>query len=145
MEFWCHKKVDKITSPYSANVSSEYNSLLNYIEGGSFPPSSEEAEYALSTLTENLKIENCHVNEGVIASITDPDYGSESKPYKAHSIPGTIPAVHYDIGNWGGHTRMIIGTIMVMAVIMMVGRIAMTVLMLKKHKLKWIPLQCRLD
>ena len=99
--FWCHKKVDKITSPYSANVSSEYNSLLNYIEGGSFPPSAEEAEYALSTLTENLKIENCHVNEGVIASITDPDYGSESKPYKAHSIPGTIPAVHYDIGNWG--------------------------------------------
>jgi endoglucanase len=99
--FWCHKKADKITSPYSAIISSEYNSLLNYFEGNTFPPSAEEAEYALSTLTENLKIENCHVNEGVIACLTDPEYGSVSKPYRPHSIPGTIAAVHYDMGNWG--------------------------------------------
>ena len=79
----------------------KHNSLLNYFEGNTFPPSAEEAEYALSTLTENLKIENCHVNEGVIACLTDPEYGSVSKPYRPHSIPGTIAAVHYDMGNWG--------------------------------------------
>ena len=99
--FWCHKKADKITSPYSAIISPEYNSLLNYFEGTTFPPTAEEAEYALSTLTTNLKIENCVVNEGVIKCITDPEYGSVSKPYRPHSIPGTIAAVHYDIGNWG--------------------------------------------
>ena len=99
--FWCHKKADKITSPYSAIISPEYNSLLNYFEGTTFPPTPEEAEYALSTLTTNLKIENCAVNEGVIKCLTDPDYGSISKPYRPHSIPGTIAAVHYDVGNWG--------------------------------------------
>ena len=99
--FWCHKKADKITSPYSAIISPEYNNLLNYFEGNTVPPTSQEAEYALSTLTENLKIENCHVNEGVISCLTDPEYGSVSKPYRAHSIPGTIAAVHYDVGNWG--------------------------------------------
>ena len=99
--FWCHKKADKITSPYSAIISPEYNSLLNYFEGTTFPPNAEEAEYALSTLTENLKIENCVVNEGVIDCLTDPEYGSVSKPYRPHSIPGTIAAVHYDVGNWG--------------------------------------------
>jgi len=99
--FWCHKKADKITSPYSAIISPEYNSLLNYFEGTAFPPTTEEAEYALSTLTTNLKIENCAVNEGVIKCLTDPEYGSVSKPYRPHSIPGTIAAVHYDIGNWG--------------------------------------------
>ena len=99
--FWCHKKADKITSPYSAIISPEYNSLLDYFEGTTFPPTPEEAEYALSTLTTNLKIENCAVNEGVIKCLTDPDYGSISKPYRPHSIPGTIAAVHYDVGNWG--------------------------------------------
>ena len=99
--FWCHKKADKITSPYSAIISPEYNNLLNYFEGNTVPPTSQEAEYALSTLTENLKIENCHVNEGVISCLTDPEYGSVSKPYRAHSIPGKIAAVHYDVGNWG--------------------------------------------
>ncbi len=99
--FWCHKKADKITSPYSAIISPEYNSLLNYFEGTTFPPTPEEAEYALSTLTTNLKIENCVVNEGVIKCLTDPEYGSVSKPYRPHSIPGTIAAVHYDVGNWG--------------------------------------------
>ena len=99
--FWCHKKADKITSPYSAIISPEYNSLLNFFEGTTFPPTPEEAEYALSTLTTNLKIENCAVNEGVIKCLTDPDYGSVSKPYRPHSIPGTIAAVHYDVGNWG--------------------------------------------
>ena len=99
--FWCHKKADKITSPYSAIISPEYNSLLNYFEGTTSPPTAEEAEYALSTLTTNLKIENCAVNEGVIKCLTDPEYGSVSKPYRSHSIPGTIAAVHYDIGNWG--------------------------------------------
>ena len=99
--FWCHKKADKITSPYSAIISPEYNSLLNFFEGTTFPPTPEEAEYALSTLTTNLKIENCAVNEGVIKCLTDPDYGSISKPYRPHSIPGTIAAVHYDVGNWG--------------------------------------------
>jgi len=99
--FWTHKKFDKITAPFNAVVSPEHNNLLNYFEGTTSPPTEEEAEFALSTLIENLKLENCQINKGVIASITDPEYGFVSKPYMPHSIPGTIPAVHYDIGTWG--------------------------------------------
>ena len=48
-----------------------------------------------------MKIENCIFQPGVIASLTDPEYGEISKPYSNHSIPGVIPAVEYDIGAWG--------------------------------------------
>ena len=50
---------------------------------------------------ENMKIENCIVNPGVIPSLMNPDYGNTSVPVKNHSIPGLIKAVDYDIGGVG--------------------------------------------
>ena len=99
--FWTHKKVEKITSPFSVVVQPEYQMLIDYWAGTGFPPSSEEAEAALLIFTNSLKIENCITMPGVIASLTDPEYGSVSKPYGDYSIPGTIPATDYDIGHWG--------------------------------------------
>ena len=54
----------------------------------------------LTSLAHSLKIENCLTRRGVVAALTDPDYG-DSKPYVSHSIPGTIPAAYYDIGARG--------------------------------------------
>ena len=31
--FWTHKKVDKLTSPYSAYVSPQYQLILDYVSG----------------------------------------------------------------------------------------------------------------
>ena len=99
--FWTHKKVEKITSPFSVVVQPQYQTLIDYWSGSGSQPSSAYAEAALLIFTNSLKIENCITRPGVIASLTDPEYGSISKPFSAHSIPGTIPAVEYDIGTWG--------------------------------------------
>ena len=99
--FWTHKKVEKISSPYSAVVTPQYQALINYWSGSGAEPSETYAQAALLTFINSLKIENCIFQPGVIASLTDPEYGEISKPYSNHSIPGVIPAVEYDIGAWG--------------------------------------------
>ena len=99
--FWTHKKVEKISSPFSAVVTPQYQTLINYWSGNGSQPSAIYAEAALIGFANSLKLENCDILPGVIASLTDPEYGEVSKPYSAHSIPGIIPAVEYDIGAWG--------------------------------------------
>ena len=99
--FWTHKKVDKITSPYSALVTPQYQVIIDYLRGVSGQPDPNIAGMGLTSFANSLKIENCITRPGVIASLTDPDYGEISKPYASHSIPGTIPAAYYDIGARG--------------------------------------------
>ena len=99
--FWTHKKVEKISSPFSAVVTPQYQTLINYWSGNGSQPSATYAEAALIGFANSLKLENCDFLPGVIASLTDPEYGEISKPYSTHSIPGIIPAVEYDIGAWG--------------------------------------------
>ncbi len=99
--FWTHKKVDKITSPYSALVTPQYQLIIDYLRGAVAQPDPNIAGMGLTSFANSLKIENCITRPGVIASLTDPEYGEISKPYIAHSIPGTIPAAYYDIGARG--------------------------------------------
>ena len=99
--FWTHKKVDKITSPYSALVTPQYQVIIDYLRGVAGQPDPNIAGMGLTSFANSLKIENCITRPGVIASLTDPDYGEISKPYITHSIPGTIPAAYYDIGARG--------------------------------------------
>lgn len=99
--FWTHKKVEKISSPFSAVVTPQYQTLIDYWSGNGSQPSSAYAEAALISFANSLKLENCISRPGVLASLTDPDFGEVSKPYSDHSIPGIIPAAEYDIGAWG--------------------------------------------
>ena len=99
--FWTHKKVDKITSPYSALVTPQYQVIIDYLRGAISQPDQNIAAIGLTSFANSLKIENCITRPGVIASLTDPEYGEVSKPYVPHSIPGMIPAAFYDIGRRG--------------------------------------------
>jgi len=99
--FWTHKKVDKITSPYSALVTPQYQVIIDYLRGSISQPDPNIAGMGLTSFANSLKIENCITRPGVIASLTDAEYGEISKPYITHSIPGTIPAAYYDIGARG--------------------------------------------
>ena len=99
--FWTHKKVEKISSPFSAIVTPQYQTLINYWSGNGSQPSAAYSEAALISFANSLKLENCISRPGVIASLIDPEYGEVSKPYSDHSIPGIIPAAEYDIGAWG--------------------------------------------
>ncbi len=99
--FWTHKKVDKITSPYSAVVTPEYQTIIDYLTGAIAQPDPNIAGMGLTSFANSLKIEECITRPGVIASLTDPDYGEISKPFTAHAIPGTIAAAYYDFGARG--------------------------------------------
>ena len=99
--FWTHKKVDKITSPFSAYVSPQYQIIIDYLSGNSAQPTPDIAGMGLTSFANSLKIENCLTRRGVVAALTDPEYGEVTKPYVPHAIPGTIPAAYYDIGARG--------------------------------------------
>ena len=99
--FWTHKKVDKITSPFSAFVSPEYQTVIDYLSGNIPQPTPDIAGIGLTSFANSLKIQNCLMRRGVVAVLTDPEYGEITKPYVPHSIPGTIPAAYYDIGARG--------------------------------------------
>ncbi|MFL3008125.1 MAG: cellulase family glycosylhydrolase [Candidatus Neomarinimicrobiota bacterium] len=96
--WWTHKKIEKISVPFSAIVSPAYQSLLNYWNGSGSQPTVEYAQAGLWEMANSLKLENCIVKSPVISSIIDPTFGDASQPYKEHSIPGVIAAVDYDIG-----------------------------------------------
>ncbi|MBA64250.1 MAG: glycoside hydrolase family 5 [Candidatus Marinimicrobia bacterium] len=99
--FWTHKKVDKITSPFSAYVSPQYQIVIDYLSGNSAQPTPDIAGIGLTSFANSLKIENCLTRRGVVAALTDSEYGEVTKPYVPHAIPGTIPAAYYDIGARG--------------------------------------------
>ncbi len=99
--WWTHKKIETTTSPLSAPFSPGYQAVVDYWRGQGIKPSEEDAERALFGMAQNLDLDSCRVNPGVLASIFDPDFGSLRRPFKEHTIPGQINAADYDIGNQG--------------------------------------------
>ena len=99
--WWAHKKFETITSPLSAIITPEYQQIIDYWNGRTSKPSQSFAIAALTDMANKLKLENCIFRPDVIAAITDPEFGTVSKPYTVNIIPGTIDAVNYDIGTNG--------------------------------------------
>jgi len=99
--WWTTKKVDTITSPYSASRPSNYDLLLNYWRGSGAKPNQQTAQAILMELADNLRTENCRFDPGVVASWFSQDFDTQNLPFKEHSIPGTILTADYDIGNQG--------------------------------------------
>ena len=99
--WWAHKKFDTVTSPLSAIITPEYQEIIDYWSGNTAKPSQSFALAALTEMANNLKLENCIYRPDVIAAITDPEFGSVSKPYAINVIPGAIEAVNYDLGTNG--------------------------------------------
>jgi len=101
--WWTHKKVETLTSPYSVPISSAYQSILNYWESGGVKPSPTFAESTLMDLAEALRLEHCEFHPDVVdALIREPLEPKGTRvPFKPHPIPGVIPAVEYDLGGNG--------------------------------------------
>ncbi|MBU0711877.1 cellulase family glycosylhydrolase [bacterium] len=99
--WWAHKKFDTVTSPLSAVISAGYQQILDYWNGNAAKPSVSFAVSVLTEMANSLKLENCVYRSDVIAAITDPEFGTISKPFTLNMIPGTINAVNYDFGTNG--------------------------------------------
>jgi hypothetical protein len=52
-------------------------------------------------LAEASKSENCRIQPGYVAAMLDPEFATVPKPYADVSLPGTVYAAHYDVGNQG--------------------------------------------
>ncbi len=99
--WWTTKKVDTITSPYSAARPAGYDQLLNYWEGTAPKPSAAFSYAVLMELADNLRSENCRFSPGAVASWFSPVFATLNMPFKEHNIPGTILTADYDIGAQG--------------------------------------------
>ncbi|RMG65861.1 MAG: carbohydrate-binding protein [Calditrichaeota bacterium] len=99
--WWTHKKVATTTSPLSAEMTPEYRQLLDYWAGRATRPSAQFARDALLAMAENLAIERCRLNEGVLRALFDPDFLIQPSPFPGNQIPGVVEAVHYDFGTQG--------------------------------------------
>lgn len=99
--WWAHKKLATITSPLSAIIPDDYQTVLDYWNGQGGQPSVAFATSALLQMAEALKIENCEYRSGVIKALKDNDFGTQAKPFINLNVPGVINAVHYDYGTNG--------------------------------------------
>ncbi len=97
--WWTHKKIETITSPFSSPMTDEYDDIISYWRGEINRPTLDFARSALFGMAQNLHIDSCYYRPGVVKSLFDPDFSSQSKPYKQLSIPGVINAVEYDFGS----------------------------------------------
>lgn len=102
--WWAHKKLGSISSPLTAAISDDYDRVLEYWRGNASRPTQSFAINALMDMADGLRLARCEVNAGVIPSLMDPDFGTTATPYANLTIPGDIPATHYDVGYHGlGH------------------------------------------
>ena len=96
--WWNYKKIGTITGPVSSPSDSVYQEITRYWNGDGGRPSNETAQLGLNNMVENLKLENCEIKKGVIASLLDDNYGTKNLPFKDLFTPGKIDIVDYDLG-----------------------------------------------
>jgi hypothetical protein len=99
--WWTHKKVETVTSPYSAPIPADCRRVLDYWGGTAAQPLAAAAESALLGLSDNLRIEACAFLPDVVDALVRQPSDRMARPYRPHAVPGLIPAVEYDLGEPG--------------------------------------------
>ena len=99
--WWPMKKVGEIDGIMTIEKSNDYQTLLDYWNGIGSAPSVTFAKNALMGMADNLKMENCQINYGVLDALFRRVATNETTPFKNHQLPGTIYAADYDNGNQG--------------------------------------------
>ena len=97
--WWPLKKIGSVAGTITIPKTSGYESLLNFWKNGGPKPSAETAKSWLLEQAEMLKLENCVVHRDVIDAMFRQAQGDKlPKPFKKHTIPGTIYLSDYDLG-----------------------------------------------
>ncbi|MDZ7338780.1 MAG: cellulase family glycosylhydrolase [candidate division KSB1 bacterium] len=99
--WWTHKKVATTTAPYSASISPLYQRVLDYWAGSASRPSREFATAALFGMARSLHIDSCQFRADIHDALTRPDHDTRAIPFRAHTLPGRIACVDYDLGGLG--------------------------------------------
>ena len=97
--WWTIKKVGDIDSPFSVDLNSGYQKVLDYWKGEGDKPTEEETYTAMMKLAEDLLIENCKYRKDIPDAMFRQTQTDLTKPYSTkQSIPGTIYLSDYDLG-----------------------------------------------
>ncbi len=99
--WWPEKKIHSVVGPMTVVKTPEYQRLLDYWEGRGPAPDPVTAEATLMQMAENLKIQNCEIHYDVMDALLRQPHDSTLSPFMRHALPGTIPAVHFDLGKNG--------------------------------------------
>lgn len=67
--WWTLKKLDSESGIMNVTMPDGYQQIIDYWKGTGPAPSPDEAHSALMELTENIRIENCTVNHGVLSAL----------------------------------------------------------------------------
>jgi aryl-phospho-beta-D-glucosidase BglC (GH1 family) len=98
--FWPYKKIGSISGLTTIDTPADYQVLLNYWKSGGTKPAVEYAKNALMKLANNLRFENCKINNDVIDAMFRQVNSDALKPFADNKIPGKIYGVNYDYGRY---------------------------------------------
>jgi aryl-phospho-beta-D-glucosidase BglC (GH1 family) len=100
---WCcwAWKASAIWSAIDIKLPLEYLLILAYWDGYTSQPSATNAYNYLLSLVTAVTYANCALNKDVTDALLRPSFLTATVPYASLAIPGTIPAVQYDMGAEG--------------------------------------------
>ena len=96
--WWTLKKIEGITSPFSAKKAPGYDALLKYWSGQGAKPSVSDAMNALNTQASFLDADLCVLHPDVLNALFGVPTPNQRKPFADNAIPGVLYAVNYDMG-----------------------------------------------
>ena len=97
--FWGFKKVNGIAVHYEVSISEDYQYVIDHWRDAE--PDRARVKKGLMEYAEASKSGNCRIQPGYFAAMLDPDFAKVPRSYGQVSLPGTVYAVHYDVGNQG--------------------------------------------
>jgi hypothetical protein len=97
--WWGYKKIDLISSAFSAFVTPDYQYVINNFRDS--PIDGTQAFKGLMECATNVQSALCDFDPGWYGALFDADFGATPQPFVSVSLPGRIQAVDYDIGNNG--------------------------------------------
>lgn len=99
--WWTLKKVESVSGFFLIKKPAEYEAVLKYWKGTGSKPSDSDCIAAFSKLADNMLLENCVFNPGVIDAIIRQPKSYLTLPYKINYVPGIVYASDYDYGRSG--------------------------------------------
>ena len=97
--WWPYKKINSVTGTVTIPKTEGFQQLLNYWNEKGEKPSQAEASNWLMEQAENMKLNNCIIHYDVVdAMFRQAQDNKSAKPFKQHTLPGTIYLVDYDFG-----------------------------------------------
>jgi hypothetical protein len=97
--WWGWKKVDSVAGAFSAQVTPDYQSVINGFRDTVVNQAT--VKKGLMEMATNLQTSLCHYEPGYFPALRNPQFDVFRTPYTNLYAPGFVPASDYDVGDQG--------------------------------------------